>query len=129
MTNFYQVFKNEPICQYAESYCEYDGDVEVVCGKCTVQMRCCERCQLYLLQVQTRLLCMGGTAMTKHKKCYGKCDRCVWKNNGGCSEWRRISGGEARLQHNAEKSFVECASCHARSDYYLISYRSRQTVL
>nr|DAQ15688.1 MAG TPA: hypothetical protein [Caudoviricetes sp.] len=28
--------------------------------------------------------------MTKHKKCYGKCDRCVWKNNGGCSEWRRI---------------------------------------
>lgn len=67
--------------------------------------------------------------MTKHKKCYGKCDRCVWKNNGGCSEWRRISVGEARLQHNAEKSFVECASCHARSDYYLISYRSRQTVL
>lgn len=29
--------------------------------------------------------------MTKHKKCYGKCDRCVWKNNGGCSEWRRIN--------------------------------------
>lgn len=28
--------------------------------------------------------------MTKHKKCYGKCDRCVWKNNGGCSEWRII---------------------------------------
>ena len=26
--------------------------------------------------------------VTKHKKCYGKCDRCVWKNNGGCSEWR-----------------------------------------
>ena len=25
--------------------------------------------------------------MTKHKKCYGKCDRCVWKYNGGCSEW------------------------------------------
>lgn len=22
-----------------------------------------------------------------HKLCYGKCDRCVWKNNGGCSEW------------------------------------------
>lgn len=29
--------------------------------------------------------------MTKHKKCYGKCDRCVWKNNGGCSEWRRTN--------------------------------------
>lgn len=27
--------------------------------------------------------------MTKHEKYYGKCDRCVWKNNGGCSEWRR----------------------------------------
>lgn len=21
------------------------------------------------------------------KPCYGKCDRCVWKYNGGCSEW------------------------------------------
>ena len=27
--------------------------------------------------------------MTKRKRCYGKCDRCVWKNNGGCSEWRK----------------------------------------
>lgn len=30
--------------------------------------------------------------MVEHKKCYGKCDRCVWKNNGGCSEWRRNNG-------------------------------------
>lgn len=21
------------------------------------------------------------------KWCYGRCDRCVWKYNGGCSEW------------------------------------------
>lgn len=21
------------------------------------------------------------------KPCYGKCDHCVWKYNGGCSEW------------------------------------------
>ena len=28
--------------------------------------------------------------MTKHKKCYGKCDRCVWKNNAACSEWRGV---------------------------------------
>ena len=21
------------------------------------------------------------------KSCYGKCDRCVWQRNGGCSEW------------------------------------------
>lgn len=32
-------------------------------------------------------------------------------------------GGEARLLHNADRSFVECASCHAQSDYYLISYQ------
>ena len=25
----------------------------------------------------------------QRKKCYGKCNRCVWKDNGGCSEWRR----------------------------------------
>lgn len=23
----------------------------------------------------------------KRKSCYGKCDRCVWRDNGGCSEW------------------------------------------
>lgn len=22
------------------------------------------------------------------KTCYGKCARCVWKYNSGCSEWR-----------------------------------------
>lgn len=21
------------------------------------------------------------------KDCYGKCERCVWYRNGGCSEW------------------------------------------
>ena len=31
-------------------------------------------------------------AIRGHKRCYGKCDRCVWKYNGGCSEWPR--GGE-----------------------------------
>ena len=30
--------------------------------------------------------------MTKHKKCYGKCDRCVWKNNGSNWEWRAENG-------------------------------------
>ena len=47
MANFYQVFKNEPICQYAESYCEYDGDVEVVCGKCTHGKLFCSKCSEY----------------------------------------------------------------------------------
>lgn len=23
-----------------------------------------------------------------HKPCYGKCSRCVWRWNGGCSEWQ-----------------------------------------
>ena len=25
--------------------------------------------------------------MREFKQCFGKCDRCVWKYNGGCSEW------------------------------------------
>ncbi len=24
----------------------------------------------------------------KDKLCYGKCPRCVWRWNGGCSEWQ-----------------------------------------
>lgn len=27
-----------------------------------------------------------------HKPCYGKCARCVWKRNGGCSEWNGWEG-------------------------------------
>lgn len=29
------------------------------------------------------------------KPCFGKCARCVWRNNGGCSEWNGF--GEERL--------------------------------
>ena len=47
MANFYQVFENEPICKYAESYCEYDGDVEVVCGKCQHGKLFCYKCSDY----------------------------------------------------------------------------------
>lgn len=32
------------------------------------------------------------------KECYGKCNRCVWKNNGGCSEWNN----KERLSENNE---------------------------
>ena len=28
-----------------------------------------------------------------HKPCYGKCGRCVWRDNGGCSEWNGMDGG------------------------------------
>lgn len=24
------------------------------------------------------------------KPCYGLCDRCIWKKNGGCSEWNDL---------------------------------------
>ena len=24
------------------------------------------------------------------KNCYGRCDRCVWRDNGGCSEWNGL---------------------------------------
>lgn len=27
----------------------------------------------------------------EHKKCYGLCDRCAWKTNGGCSEWNGVA--------------------------------------
>ena len=47
MANFYQVFKNEPICKYAKSYCEYDGDVEVVCAKCQHGKLFCYKCSDY----------------------------------------------------------------------------------
>ena len=30
-----EYLKRETLLKYAESYCEYDGDVEVICGKCT----------------------------------------------------------------------------------------------
>ena len=47
MASFYQVFKDEPACKYAEAYCEYDGDVEVVCGKCSHGKLFCYKCSNY----------------------------------------------------------------------------------
>ena len=47
MANFYQVFKNERICKYAKPYCEYDGDVEVICGKCKHGKLFCYKCSEY----------------------------------------------------------------------------------
>ena len=48
MANFYQVFKDETICRYAEAYCEYDGDVEVDCGKCAHGKLFCSKCSEYV---------------------------------------------------------------------------------
>ena len=47
MANFYQVFKNGRICKYAIAYCEYDGDVEVVCGKYAPGKLFCYKCSDY----------------------------------------------------------------------------------
>ena len=47
MANFYQVFKNEQICKYATAYCEYDGDLEVICGKCQHGKLFCYKCSDY----------------------------------------------------------------------------------
>lgn len=47
VASFYQVFKDEPACKYAEAYCEYDGDVEVVCGKCAHGKMFCYKCSDY----------------------------------------------------------------------------------
>ena len=35
MASFHQVFGSEPVCKYARSYCEYEGDIEVICAKIT----------------------------------------------------------------------------------------------
>ena len=35
--------------------------------------------------------------MSELKPCFGKCDRCIWKENGGCSEWNGVDNdGQAR---------------------------------
>lgn len=48
MANFHQVFGNEPICKHARAHCEYDGDVEVVCGKVKHgKMFCLFKCSEY----------------------------------------------------------------------------------
>lgn len=26
------------------------------------------------------------------KSCYGLCPNCIWKDNGGCSEWNGFGG-------------------------------------
>lgn len=35
--------------------------------------------------VRWRLVCFVQTHNLK--PCYGKCNLCIWKYNGGCSEW------------------------------------------
>ena len=48
-----------------------------VYGKSDIQ-RCCEP-----------IARLGGARLADLKPCYGKCESCAWKYNGGCSEWNR----------------------------------------
>lgn len=47
----------------------------------------------YLLRVaaseaESSISCEILVVTAMHKPCYGKCRRCVWRWNGGCSEWQ-----------------------------------------
>ena len=37
------------------------------------------------------------TEKLEYKPCYGKCARCAWKCNGGCSEWNGYKYVKERL--------------------------------
>ncbi len=43
----------------------------------------------------------------------GKCDRCVWKNNGGCSEWRSLSAAPLCVSASAKGSISRSTSTAA----------------
>ena len=30
--------------------------------------------------------------MAELKQCFGMCEKCAWKYNGGCSEWNGFGG-------------------------------------
>lgn len=36
------------------------------------------------------------------KPCYGKCELCVWKYNGGCSEWNGWSRAGEDGKHETD---------------------------
>lgn len=45
MAGFYQVFGNGPICKHARAHCEYEGDVDVSCGKVKDGTLFCVKCK------------------------------------------------------------------------------------
>ena len=42
-----EYLKRATLLKHRESYCEYDDDVEVVCGKCTHGKLFCSKCSEY----------------------------------------------------------------------------------
>ena len=47
------------------------------------------KCETFFTKEQNGLTCpWGGYTVFCNKPCYGKCPRCVWRWNGGCSEWQ-----------------------------------------
>jgi len=55
------------------------------------------------------------TASSSAKICFGLCDRCIWKNNNGCSEWNGWSKYET-LQKEKETCF-DCAAESSAGPY------------
>lgn len=49
MSEFRDVFGDDPICKYAYSHCEYDGESDVACGKINTSgtLFCHEKCENY----------------------------------------------------------------------------------
>ena len=43
-----------------------------------------------------------------HKECYGKCERCVWFKNGGCSEWNGMKEGLTMSEKKKKCYIVKC---------------------
>ena len=41
--------------------------------------------------------------MGDFKPCYGKCELCVWKYNGGCSEWNGWNYEERKKNMNEDQ--------------------------
>ena len=48
------------------------------------------------LEVLNPYEALKEATMPDLKPCYGKCELCVWKYNGGCSEWNGWNRAQER---------------------------------
>lgn len=53
MANFHQVFGDGPISEHARSYCEYEGEVEPVCGLVEHGYLFCYKCDRFTPKMPT----------------------------------------------------------------------------
>jgi len=56
------------------------------------------------------------------KDCYGKCDRCVWRDNGGCSIWNGWEGN-TEAEYIEREAALDCFKCDLGKRDYSISYQ------